>query len=154
MAELIDLVNQVQTVQALAPQVLAATTQGSSTDMSDCEYSTGAIVDVGAITVANVTSLVVQIEEWSGVTNGTGNGGTTWAAIPGMVVTVTATTAGANTHQVVRGQRTQQFVRANAVTLAATTTTGAFPCSVEVIAQRKYVYPSGDNAGNDNYPSS
>lgn len=147
---LLDLINQVLTAQGIPPQTLAATTQGASVALDNCEFSTGMIVDAGAITVANVTSLVVQLEEWSGLTNGSGNGGTTWAAIPGMVVTVTATTTAANLHQVVRGLRTQQFVRANAATLAATTTTGAFPVGVEIIAQKKYVNQGG---GYDNYPS-
>src|SRR5436190_19739081 len=106
---LLDLVNQVQTNRALAPQILTASAQGSAIDMSNCEFSTGAIIDVGSITTANVTSLVVQIEECA-TTNGT------FVLIPSMVCTITATTTEANLHQVVRGQRTQRYVRANAIT--------------------------------------
>ncbi len=135
------------TAQALAPQVLAASTQGASIALDDCEFSTGAIIDLGTVTAANVTSLVVQIEEST-------DGSSGWAAISGMVATVTATTAATNLHQVVRGQRQYKYVRANAITLAATTTTGAFPCSVVVIAQRKYMAPAGYQGGVDRYPSS
>jgi len=147
MSLLIDLVNQVASYQAIPPQLLAASTQGSALDMSNQEIATGMIVDIGAITVANVTSLQVQAEECA-TTNGT------WTVIPNMVVTVTATTTAANTHQVVRGLRTYRYARANCVTLAATTTTGAFPINVEIIAQNKFVNPSGDFGGYSNYPSS
>jgi hypothetical protein len=142
---LVDLVNEVLCAQALPPQILTATAQGSAIDMSDCLAGTGAIIDVGAITAANVTSLVVQIEECA-TTNGT------FTAIPGMVATITATTTPGNLHQVVRGLRTQQFARANAATFAATTTTGAFPVNVEIVAQKKYVGIAGQLGGFDNYP--
>ncbi len=133
--------------QAITPQILAASTQGASIALDDCEFSTGAIIEANVPTTANVTSLVVQIEEST-------DGSSGWAAISGMVATVTATTAAANLHQVVRGQRTYKYVRANAITLAATTTTGAFPCSVTVLAQRKYIAPAGQFGGVDRYPSS
>ena len=149
MSVLIDLVNQTVSVQGVKPGTYTASTQGSSADFSDAIDSTGMIVDCGTITVANVTSAVVQCEEWSGVTNGTGNGGTTWAAIPNMVVTVTATTTAANLHQVVRGLRTQRYVRANAITV--TGTTASFPLSAVIISQQKFV-PQG-KSGTDHYPS-
>jgi ABC-type maltose transport system permease subunit len=69
-----------------------------------------------------------------------------------MAATITATTTATNLHQVVRGLRTQQFVRANANTLAATTTTGAFPVSAVLVSQRKYVTQGA--SGTDRFPSS
>jgi hypothetical protein len=142
---LLDLVNQVISTPGIPPgHTLAVTTQGVSADFSDAEFSIGMIVDVdaAALTVANVTSLVVQCEEST-------DGSTNWTVIPGMVATVTAATAKANCHQVVRGQRTKQYVRGNANTLAATTTTGAFPVNATIISQRRYV---GAIGGFDLYP--
>lgn len=145
---LLDLVNEVITAQGLAPQVLTATAQGTAQDFSDAHVAMNAIIDVGAITTANVTSLVVQIEECA-TTNGT------FVLIPGMIATATATTTAANLHQVVRGLRTSRYVRANAITFAVTTTTGAFPVSVELVSQRK-LQGSGSTlySGADLYPSS
>ena len=148
---LLDLVNECLVANGLN-QTLTATTQGASADFSDGIDSTNMIVNVGGMTTANVTSFVVQCEEWSGVTNGTGNGGTTWAAIPGMVVTVTATTAASNILQLARGLRTQQYVRANANTLAVTTTTAAFTgVCVNIISQKKFIKQT--DSGVDRYPS-
>ena len=127
----LDLINEVVSVQGLTPQILTASVQGASQDFSDSDFAMNMIVDVSVPTIANVTSLVVQAEE---STSGTGN----WTVIPGMVVTVTATTAPSNLHQTVRGLRTQQYCRANAVTFSATTATGAFPTSASLIGQRKY----------------
>lgn len=142
MALIIDLNNSAVTAQGLAPQVLSTTVQGASVDMSNGEIDTNMILEVGALTIANITQLNVQAEE-------SADGSTNWTLIPGMVLTVTATTAPANTHQVVRGLRTQQYVRANAKTLSATTTTGAFPVSVTFVSQKRIAPASG---GFDRYP--
>ena len=148
---IIDLTNEGLIATGIGPQTLTASAQGASNDFSNGIDSTELVVQVNTLTVANVTSLVVQAEEWSGVTNGTGNGGTTWAVIPGMVITVTATTTAANLLQAVRGLRTQQYVRANANTFSATTTTGAFPVSALLISQNKFIQQG--KSGTDHYPS-
>lgn len=143
---LVDLVNEAISVNALNG-TLTASTQGASNDFSDGEVSFNMVVDAGAMTTANVTSAQVQAEEWSGTS------ADTWAVIAGCVVTVTATTAAANLHQVVRGLRSKQYVRANAITVTGTTTTAAFPgVNVDFFSQRKFV-PIG-SGGFDRYPSS
>lgn len=154
MGLLIDLVNDTQSANGLFVTAQGVTTQGASNDFNDGEIATNMVVNVSLPTIANVTSLVVQAEEWSGVTNGTGNGGTTWAAIPNMVVTVTATTTTANLRQIVRGLRTQQFARVNAITLAATTTTGAYSLCADLFSQKKIMAAAGAQPGYDRYPSS
>jgi hypothetical protein len=144
---LIDLVNEVQSAGALGPATVTASTQGNSFDFSNCKEPLGMIVDVGAITVANVTSMVVQCEE---STNGISN----WTAITNppagiMAVTVTATTTPGNLHQVARGMRRYQYVRANAITVSGTTP--GFPLNVEIIGQKEYVVQA---SGADLFPSS
>lgn len=139
----IDLVNNF-TAAGLVPQTLTTTAQGGAIDGSNAEASLNMIVDVSVPTAANVTSLVVQAEECA-TTNGT------FTVIPGMVVTVTATTAAANIHQVVRGLRTQRYFRANANTFAATTTTGAFPTCVQFVSQSRFQPATA--TGADTYPA-
>ena len=134
----IDLVNDVTSNNNIRPQTIAATTQGSSADFTNCEISTNAILDVGAVG-ANSTSLTVQIEE-------SADGSTNWAAIPGMIINAVTTS---NQHQVVRGLRTHRYVRANAVTVAGTTP--SFALSVEIIAQQKF---TGTGGGYSRLPSS
>ncbi len=130
---LVDLVNEVISVNGLLPQSLSGSTQGASADFSNGEISTHAILDVGAY---SGTTMTVQIEE-------SVDGSTNWTAIPGMVfAAVTAT----GTHQVVRGLRTHRYVRANALTVNAT----AILASVEIIAQKKY---SGTGGGYSRLPS-
>jgi hypothetical protein len=133
---LLDLVNESLDYQGLAPQTLTASAQGASNDFSNGENSLNMVVDIGTITTANVTSLVVQAEESS---TGTGS----WTVIPGMVVTVTATTTAANLHQKVRGLRSKQYARVNAITFSVTTTTGAFPISADLFSQKKQQPQSG-----------
>ncbi len=142
-----DLINEVVSVQGITPQILAASAQGASQDFSDSDFAMNMIVDVSVPTAANVTSLVVQCEE---STTGTG----AWTVIPGMVLTFTATTTPANLHQTARGLRTAQYSRANAITFSATTATGAFPISAVLIGQRKY-QGSGNTiySGASSYPA-
>jgi hypothetical protein len=140
MGLVIDLVNDVTSVNALAPQALTASTQGSSNDFSNCEISTNAILDVGSFG-ANSTSLTVQIEE-----SATGTG--SWTAIPNMVFTAVTTS---NQHQVVRGLRTHRYCRANAITVSGTTP--SIEANVEIIAQNKYVAVSGQQGGYSRSPS-
>jgi hypothetical protein len=143
MAELIDLVNEVQVSQGLAPQVLAATAQGSALDFENGIISTQAILKVGAVG-ANSTALNVQIEECA-TTNGT------FTLIPGMAFPQVTTTGG--NPLVVRGLRTQRYVRANAITI--TGTTPSFAADVTILAQKKYSYGASANAGGyDRSPSS
>jgi len=122
---LIDLVNEAQCSSALAPVVLAASTQGASIDLSNCEISTNAIVSVGAVG-ANSTAGTFQIEE-------SADGSTNWTAIAGMSCSVTTS----NTVNVLRGLRTYKYVRANAITV--TGTTPSFAGSVVIVSQKKYV---------------
>jgi Flp pilus assembly protein TadG len=133
---LVDLVNQVLSVNGLAPQVLAASAQGASKDFSNAKIATGAIVEVGTYG-ANTTNLQVQIEESS---TGTGS----WTAIPGM--TVSGITAAG--HYVVNGQRSHRYVRANAISVQGTTPSVAV--SVSVIAEKMY---AGSGGGYSRSPS-
>jgi hypothetical protein len=137
MALVIDLGNEAVSVNALVPQTLAATAQGSSKDFTNGEISLNAIVSVGAYG-ANTTNLQVQIEE-------SADGSTNWTAIPGMVVTATTS----NAYQVVRGQRTHRYVRANAVSVQGTTPSVAV--GVVIISQAKI---SGTGGGYSRLPSS
>lgn len=133
---LIDLVNQVKSVNALAPQNLTQSVQGTYQDFSNCKISTGAIIDIGAFG-ANATNVQVQIEESSLTNSG-------WTAIPGMVQSgITATG-----HFVLRGQRTQRYVRANAISVQGTTP--SVYCNVEVIAEYEY---AGSGGGYSRSPS-
>ena len=134
---LIDLINQVKSVNALAPTNLIASVQGTYQDFSNCKISTGAIVDVGNYG-SNTTNLQVQIEESSLTNSG-------FVAIPNMTVSGIAGSG----HTVVRGQRTHRYLRANAISVQ-----GATPsvyCSVEVIAELEY---AGSGGGYSRSPSS
>ena len=136
MALVIDLVNEALSVNALYPQSLAISAQGASQDFTNGEISTNMIVDVGAVGAAS-TGITVQCEE-------SADGSTGWTVIPGMVVSATTS----NTHQVVRGQRTHRYVRANAITVAGTTP--SFAVSAVIIAQKKI---SGTGGGYSRAPS-
>jgi len=131
---------------------LAATSQGASFDAAsagDMEFSIAMQLIASVPTTANVTSLVVQAEE-----SPTGTG--SWTIISGvasadygitqMILTVTATTTNANLFQCIMGLRTQRYVRMNANTLAATTTTGAFGLSGFLVSG-KHLQASASNQG-------
>lgn len=133
---LIDLVNEVKSVNGVSPQVLAASVQGGSNDFSNCEISTNALVSVGAFG-ANTTAATVQIEE-------SADGSTNWAAISGMSCSVTTS----NTITPLRGLRTHRYVRANAITVAGTTPSIA--ASVQILSQLKI---SGTGGGYTRSPS-
>jgi hypothetical protein len=133
---LIDLVNRTLSVNALAPQNLNASTQGASNDFSNAKVSLGAVIEVGAYSAGN-TNLQVQIEESSTGTNG-------WTAISGMVVSGITNAS----HNVVRGQRTHRYVRANAISV--TGTTPSVYCSVTIISEKEY---AGTGGGYSRSPS-
>ena len=124
-------------MNALAPQNLTQSTQGTYQDFSNCKISTGAIIDVGAYSAGN-TNLQVQIEESSLTNSG-------FVAIPNMTVSG-ITQAG---HTVVRGQRTHRYVRANAISVQGTTP--SVYVNVEIIAEYEY---AGTGGGYSRAPSS
>src|SRR6185437_13509857 len=117
--------------------------QGSAFDHSNGTFSIGAIINFGTPGTGQ-TSATVQIEECA-TTNGTftaisdGKGGT-------MVTTLTGTVA---KQVVLRGLRSLQYVRANAITVAGTTP--SLPIGVEIVEQARYVNQA--KSGFDNYPS-
>lgn len=126
--------------------------QGSSVDLFNGNISCNAIIEYGAPAAA-VTGCTVQIEEWSGVTNGTGNGGTTWQAIPNMVAASVTT---GPTRQTLMGLRTQRYARANAITFAVGTTANV-PLTVEILEMPKSEGGSETpnvGQGYSNWPSS
>jgi hypothetical protein len=140
---LLDYVNETLRSFQFNNVTLAATSQGASADWAtsgDGEFSIAMQLIASVPTVANVTNLVVQAEESP---SGTGS----WTVISGvnsadygitqMILTVTATTAGANLFQAIMGLRTQRYVRMNANTFAATTATGAFGLSGFLISGKK-----------------
>jgi hypothetical protein len=135
---LIDLSNGIYTANALLPQTLTASAQGSSLDMSDCEYLTNAIVQLGAFG-AGQTSITVQIEQ-------SADGSTNWTTIGGVAdqssMVCTATTS--NQQILLKGIRTQRYARANAITVTGTTPSAA--ASVEIVAQQKYFPTTGDGS--------
>lgn len=136
---LVDLVNQVQSENALAPQTLTQSVQGSAKDFKNTKVSTGAIIEVGTYG-ANTTNLQVQIEE-SSLTN------SEFTAIPGM--TVSGITAAG--HYVVQGQRSKRYVRANAVSVQGTTP--SVLCSVTVIGEKQYCPGGSTDGGYSRSPS-
>lgn len=163
---LYDGVNEIGTHWGLVQNSLTVSAQGSSVDMSNDKESTTLAVNALLSTVANVTSAQIQAEEWSGLTNGSGNGGTTWTVIPGiapgtsMVLTVTATTAAANLQQKTAGFRSQRYARVNAITVTgASTATGFQGVAALLIAQKENVPTDAPNSagvpvGSDRWPSS
>ena len=138
---IIDLVNFGGGVQTLlTPQTLNATAQGSSFDASNLDVSTNAIVSIGAYRVNNAQTNI-QIEE---STTGTGS----WTVIPNMVCTATTT----GQQFVLRGQRTNRYVRANAITVSGTTPSVA--ASVVLVSQGKFTSAGTSfGSGSDPYPS-
>jgi hypothetical protein len=141
---LADMVNDMVNALAINNAILAASTQGGAIELSQGELSLNMVVNVSVPTLANVTSLVVQAEECA-TTNGT------FTLIPNTQVTVTASSASANLQQVVRGLRTLRYARANAITFAAITATGAFSLTATFHELKKI---SPGKSGADNYPSS
>ncbi len=140
---IVDLVNDAQ-IAAFGSAGITTTTQGSSADFSNAggPQTINAILNV--MTTGAVTTAIAQIEE---STDGTNN----WTLIAGMQATVTNVTAATNLQQVLRGQRSKRYVRANVATNTAATTPGiAF--NILIIGQKKYT-PS-TSAGSDLYPSS
>ena len=153
MGLIIDLVSDGLVQPGINNQILAATYQGGYQDGSNGEISLNLIVCASVPTIANVTQLNVQAEE-STQTASTG----TWTIIPSiagssMIITVTATTTTTNLLQVVRGLRTQQYYRANAATLSATTVTGAFPVSAVFVSMKRFAQGFGQQSGVDHYPT-
>lgn len=139
--ELIDLVNDVLTVNALGPVIVTGTTQLPFTGMdfssaADCPIA--AIINVGAVSVG-LTTMNVQLEECA-TTNGT------YTAITGTIVTITTT--GTTVPQVVKGMRQLRYVRANVVT-ATGATINAYMC-VDVLQQLKF---TGTGGGYSRSPS-
>lgn len=142
MGMLVDLVNDVKSVNVVRPQSVTATgtVVPTSTDFENCEVSTGAIVDVGAVS-GTTPSVSVQIEE--------SDDQSTWTAIAGLVFSGITTS---NQHLVQRGLRQKQYVRANVTTISGTATP-TFTMSVEVISQNKYAASSGNQGGYSRSPS-
>lgn len=137
---LVDLVNEVQTSIGLSPAVITDTSQGTAVDFSNGEISTQAIIKCG-VRSAGTTTLTIQIEESTATNTG-------FTLIPGMSATLTTS----NTLVVVRGLRTNRYVRANAVTVTGTTPSAAV--DVVILAQKKYSAGSGvSNAGYSRSPS-
>lgn len=140
--ELIDLVNDVLTVDALGPVIVTGTTQlpftgANFASAADCPIAM--IVNVGAVSVG-LTAMNVQLEECS-TTNGT------YTVISNTVVTITTT--GTTVPLVVKGIRQQPYVRANVVT-ATGTTINAYLC-VDILEQLKF---TGTGGGYSRSPSS
>ncbi len=142
MAVVIDLVHDAGAYCNIGPIVLSTTTQGASIDAYNQGVDTNMFLAVSCTNSAQVTQLNVQAEE--------STDGTTWTAIAGMVLTVTSL---ANSKGVVgvRGLRSQRYLRANAATLSAVTTTGAWPAAVFFLANSKYV--GSTYSGADTYPN-
>jgi hypothetical protein len=122
----------------IRPQSLAATFQGASIDMQNGEVATNMIVELGAFSPGSSISLQIQAEEWNG------QAGSTWTAIPNMILSVT----GSNQRQVLLGLRTYRYLRANAVTVGGTT--AAYNVAVEFLAQPKSESQSGGYSRSPN----
>lgn len=143
MAIVIDLVHDAGSSLNIGPVVLSTTVQGASIDAYNLGVDTNMFLAVSCTNSLQVTQLNVQAEE---STDGTNN----WTLITGMVLTVTSL-GNSKAVQVARGLRTQRYLRANAITLSAVTTTGAFPASVVFVANSKYTPSTA--SGADLYPS-
>lgn len=139
---IIDLVNDALSAASLRPQAITTETTGVAIDFGNGTGATNAILDVGAVS-GTTPSMTVQIEE-------SDDGSTNWTAIDGMVFTAVTT---ANQHQVVRGLRSKQFVRANASDVSGTTP--SFQTCVQIIAQKHQVQGAGVThpGGFDPYPA-
>ncbi len=123
MSQFISDLSEARIGVGLVPQVLAATAQGTALDGTNFEVSTQMVVEGGAFG-ANSTSAVIVLEECA-TTNGTF---TQVQAAPGSATSFTLTTS--NQSSVLRGIRTLQYVRGNALTVAGTTPAIAVEASI------------------------
>lgn len=152
MAQILTDINGILGSASIIQGALTVTNQGSSIDMANGNVSDNAIVEYGT-PLAAVTSMGVQIEEWSGTTVAgqfSGNGATTWTAIPGMVG---ATVTTGPVRQLLTGLRTQRWVRANA-NIFSVATNANVPVFVEILEQPKSEGGSTFGTGYSNWPSS
>ena len=137
---IVDLVNDGLIAQGIST-LATGTTQGVSNDGLNGEESLNMLVAVGPVTGV-ISTINVCAEE--------STDGTTYTQIPGMVLTVTVTTALANVQQATRGLRSNRYYRANLKTFTSTTTVSV-PASVTFISQKK-MQPAAAT-GADKYPT-
>lgn len=134
---LVDIVNGIEVDQGLKAQTLTGTAAGSVVDLSNCQESCNAVVNVGTI-AAGGTSVAVKVQECATTTG-------TFTDIAGMD-TGAITTAGVTA---IRGARAQRYVKAFAYSAIGQTV--SIPASVEFVNQKKISPATG---GYDRYPSS
>lgn len=152
---LVDLLNETQRFQALAPAAVTVSATEPSNDMSACMAATACLVDIGVVS-GTTPKIGFQLEE-------SATGTTSWVILNGAVMvngveltsqgpcTVTTVTT-SNQEIAFRALRTFEFCRLNVTTTAGTTP--SFTMNAKIVAQRKFVAQSGNQGGFSNLPAS